>query len=109
MLKSTRREFLSYSSLFAGSAMFQRTLFAVSLDAEKPNIILCMTDDQGWGDTGYNGHPVLRTPNLDQMAEDGIRFDRFYSGAPVCSPTQEAALPADIPIDMALPSLMKGT
>jgi len=56
------------------------------------NIILCMTDDQGWGDTGYNGHPVLRTPHLDRMARDGIRFDRFYSGAPVCSPTRGSCI-----------------
>ncbi|MCA9099567.1 MAG: sulfatase-like hydrolase/transferase [Planctomycetales bacterium] len=51
-----------------------------------------MTDDQGWGDTGYNGHPVLRTPHLDQMANEGIRFDRFYSGAPVCSPTRGSCI-----------------
>ena len=51
-----------------------------------------MTDDQGWGDTGYNGHPVLKTPNLDAMARDGIRFDRFYAGAPVCSPTRGSAI-----------------
>lgn len=57
-----------------------------------PNVILCMTDDQGWADTGYNGHPVLKTPHLDAMAGDGIRFDRFYSGAPVCSPTRGSCL-----------------
>ncbi len=51
-----------------------------------------MTDDQGWGDTAYNGHPVLRTPHLDRMAEEGIRFDRFYSTAPVCSPTRGGCL-----------------
>ncbi|MCD6394749.1 MAG: sulfatase-like hydrolase/transferase [Planctomycetes bacterium] len=58
----------------------------------KPNIILCMTDDQGWGDTGYNGHPVLKTPSLDAMSREGIRFDRFYAGAPVCSPTRGSAI-----------------
>jgi len=57
-----------------------------------PNIILCMTDDQGWGDTGYNGHPVLQTPNLDDMAHHGLRFDRFYAAAPVCSPTRGSCL-----------------
>jgi len=57
-----------------------------------PNIILCMTDDQGWGDTGYNGHAVLKTPNLDRMSREGVRFDRFYSGAPVCSPTRGSCL-----------------
>ncbi|MCU0246495.1 MAG: sulfatase-like hydrolase/transferase [Bryobacter sp.] len=51
-----------------------------------------MADDQGWGDTSYNGHPVLKTPNLDAMARSGIRFDRFYAGAPVCSPTRGSCL-----------------
>jgi arylsulfatase A-like enzyme len=60
--------------------------------AERPNIILCMSDDQGWGDVAYNGHPVLRTPHLDQMSREGIRFDRFYSTSPVCSPTRAACL-----------------
>jgi arylsulfatase A-like enzyme len=59
---------------------------------EKPNIILIMTDDQGWGQTGYYNHPVLKTPNLDEMARNGIRFDRFYAGAPVCSPTRASVL-----------------
>ena len=60
--------------------------------SEKPNIILCMADDQGWGDTGYNGHPFLKTPHLDQMAAEGLRFDRWYAGAPVCSPTRGSCL-----------------
>ena len=59
---------------------------------ERPNIILIMTDDQGWGQTGYYNHPVLKTPNLDKMAENGLRFDRFYAGAPVCSPTRASVL-----------------
>jgi len=60
--------------------------------AGKPNIILCMADDQGWGDVAYNGHPALRTPNLDAMAGAGLRFDRFYAAAPVCSPTRGSVL-----------------
>ena len=51
-----------------------------------------MTDDQGWGQTGYYDHPVLKTPNLDAMAENGLRFDRFYAGAPQCSPTRASVL-----------------
>ncbi len=57
-----------------------------------PHIILVMADDQGWGETGYNGHPLLKTPNLDAMAAAGLRFDRFYAGAPVCSPTRATVL-----------------
>jgi arylsulfatase A-like enzyme len=57
-----------------------------------PNIILLMSDDQGWGQVGYYNHPVLKTPNLDNMAEDGLRFDRFYAASPVCSPTRATIL-----------------
>ena len=57
-----------------------------------PNIILCMADDQGWGDMAYNGHPVLQTPNFDAMAAEAFRFDRFYAAAPVCSPTRGSVM-----------------
>jgi arylsulfatase A-like enzyme len=60
--------------------------------ADKPNIILCMADDQGWGDVGYNGHKIIKTPILDEMAAGALRFDRFYSAAPVCSPTRGSVL-----------------
>ncbi len=60
--------------------------------AGKPNIILCMADDQGWGDMAYNGHPVLKTPNFDDMAASALCFDRFYAAAPVCSPTRGSVL-----------------
>jgi len=58
----------------------------------KPNIILCMADDQGWGDMGYSGHPLLKTPNFDAMAAESLRFDRFYAAAPVCSPTRGSVM-----------------
>lgn len=60
--------------------------------APKPNIILCMTDDQGWGDVSYNGLKTVRTPNLDAMAAAGLRFDRFYSAHPSCSPTRASVM-----------------
>ena len=59
---------------------------------KRPHIVLVMADDQGWGQTGYYGHPILKTPNLDAMAAAGLRFDRFYAGAPVCSPTRASVL-----------------
>ncbi len=58
----------------------------------RPNIVLVMADDQGWGDMAYNGHPVLKTPNFDAAAATGLRFDRFYAAAPVCSPTRASVL-----------------
>ena len=60
--------------------------------AERPHIILVMADDHGYGDTGFTGHPFVQTPHLDAMAESGLRFDRFYAGAPVCSPTRASVL-----------------
>ncbi len=67
-------------------------LAAPSGAEQQPNIIFVMADDMGWGQTGYRGHPVLETPNLDAMAADGLRFERFYAGAPVCSPTRASVL-----------------
>lgn len=59
---------------------------------DKPNIVLVMADDQGWGDMAYNGHPVLQTPNFDEASSAGLRFDRFYAAAPVCSPTRASIM-----------------
>lgn len=61
-------------------------------DADRPNVILVMADDQGWGQTGYYNHPILKTPNLDEMAAEGLRMDRFYAAGPVCSPTRASVL-----------------
>ncbi len=59
---------------------------------KRPNIVLVMSDDQGWGDVGYNGHPHLKTPHLDEAAAAGLRFDHFYAAAPSCSPTRASVL-----------------
>ena len=61
-------------------------------DKARPNIVLVMADDQGWGDMAYNGHPVIKTPNFDEAAACGLRFDRFYAAAPVCSPTRASVM-----------------
>ncbi|MBT5624382.1 MAG: sulfatase-like hydrolase/transferase, partial [Proteobacteria bacterium] len=67
-----------------------KTLATVSTD--RPNVILMMADDLGWGDVGYNGNATIKTPHLDQMAADGIQFNRFYSASSVCSPTRASCL-----------------
>jgi len=71
---------------------FQFVMSLSASDLNRPNIILIMTDDQGWGQTGYYQHPVLKTPNLDAMAANGLRFDRFYAGAPNCSPSRASVM-----------------
>ena len=60
--------------------------------AGKPNIILMMADDLGYGDTGFNGNTTIKTPQLDQMAKDGVKLTHFYAGGPVCSPTRATCL-----------------
>lgn len=82
--------------------------FAGDDPGQRPNIILCMTDDQGWGDTGYNGHPHLKTPNLDQMSEEGITFTRFYSAAAMCSPTRGSCYTGRNPYRFGVTFAMKG-
>ncbi|TWT63506.1 Arylsulfatase precursor [Rubinisphaera italica] len=79
-----------FTVLFLSHSAFQNSVAAEK--SEQPNIVLVMADDMGWGQTGYYNHPVLKTPNLDAMATNGLRFDRFYAGAPVCSPTRASVL-----------------
>ena len=59
---------------------------------DPPNVVLLMADDMGWAQTGYYGHPLLNTPHLDAMARAGLRMDRFYAGAPSCSPTRASVI-----------------
>ncbi len=66
--------------------------WTASAESGLPNIILCMGDDHGWDETGYNGHPHLKTPVLDEMAASGLRLDRFYSAHPSCSPTRGSVM-----------------
>jgi len=78
--------------ILALTALVGATAASADTKANRPNVILMMADDLGWGDVGYNGNKTIRTPHLDQMAADGIRFDRFYSASAVCSPTRASCL-----------------
>ncbi|XP_038066860.1 N-acetylgalactosamine-6-sulfatase-like isoform X1 [Patiria miniata] len=64
----------------------------------KPNIIIMMMDDMGWGDLGVLGQPAKETPNLDQMAAEGVLMPDFYSANPLCSPARAALLTGRLPI-----------
>ena len=90
-----RRDFLKAVGLGAAAWGARRLSLAAAAgggSAERPNVVLCMTDDQGWGDVAYNGHKHLKTPVLDEMARTCLRFDRFYAAAPVCSPTRGSVM-----------------
>ena len=80
--------------------LFALTAALVALSAfaaDRPNIVLVMADDQGWGDMAYYGHPHLKTPHFDAMSREAIRFDRFYAAAPVCSPTRASVMTGRTP------------
>lgn len=82
-----------YRTLLAFAFVVSFAATATSTTAtDRPNIVLVMADDMGWGQTSYYNHPILKTPNLDAMAAAGLRMDRFYAGAPVCSPTRATVL-----------------
>ncbi len=67
-------------------------------EAERPpNIVVFLADDLGWGDLGCYGHPMIETPNLDQFAEQGVRFTQCYSACGVCSPSRSAILTGRTP------------
>jgi arylsulfatase A-like enzyme len=61
-------------------------------ETRPPNVVLIMADDQGWGDTGYNGHAQMKTPELDKLAASGLRLDRFYTAHFNCSPTRASVM-----------------
>jgi arylsulfatase len=65
-------------------------LALTSIVSAKPNIVVLLTDDLGYGDLGCFGHPRIKTPHLDQLAHDGLTLTSCYAGAPVCSPSRAA-------------------
>ena len=74
-------------------------LFSMSLALaqQKPNVIILFADDMGYGDVGINGHPTIRTPHLDRMAMEGMRWTNFYSTSPACTASRYGLLTGRYP------------
>ena len=69
----------------------------------QPNILLIFADDLGYGDLSCYGHPVIHTPRLDQMAQEGIRMTSFYAAASVCTPSRAGLLTGRFPLRVGMP------
>lgn len=88
----TRRSFLKILGAGMASLAIPGIVRAGQKAGGKPNFVIIFTDDQGYQDVGCFGSPSIRTPNLDRMAAEGMRFTDFYSAASVCSPSRAALL-----------------
>ncbi|MBN2064232.1 MAG: sulfatase-like hydrolase/transferase [Sedimentisphaerales bacterium] len=75
------------------AAAFQSVIYSTQAEAaEQPNIVMVFIDDMGWGDFSCFGNTQASTPNIDALAEKGIRFENFYVNSPICSPSRTALL-----------------
>ena len=87
-----RREFVKFVAAGAAALLDHGQTGARSRAADKPNIILIMADDLGYGDIGCYGSGKIKTPNIDALAKGGMKFTDYHSNCPVCSPTRAALL-----------------
>jgi len=93
----TRRRFLGTMAGAAGLAGAAEV---------KPNVIVLFADDLGYGDLGCYGSNTIRTPRIDRMAREGLRFTNFYAGAPFCSPSRAALLTGRYPVRAGVPNVL---
>ena len=86
-----RRSWIVTAVLIATITAHARQAVAVDEPSQRPNVLLIMTDDQGYGDLGCHGNPKIRTPNLDRLARESVRLKTFCV-SPVCSPTRSSLM-----------------
>ncbi len=75
---------------------------------KKPNIVFILTDDQGIWSLGCYGNQEIRTPNLDRLAQSGVRFQNFFCTSPVCSPARASLLTGRIPSQHGIHDYLSG-
>jgi len=104
-----RRRFLRASAFGLAGVFSPRRLSAgVSAEGgERPNILVILLDDLGYGDLGCYGAPDLRTPNIDRLVGEGMKFTNAYSNCPVCSPTRAALLTGRYPELVGVPGVIR--
>lgn len=101
---ATRRAVLRGGFLAAGAALAYSAGIAatrrgvVPAPPRRPDIVIFVADDLSWTDIGANGSPDARTPNIDRLARDGMRFTRTFAASPTCTPSRSAMLTGDYPV-----------
>src|SRR5690606_35948463 len=100
-ITATRRSLLQSATATAVLASCTTTQLAAA-PGRKPNIVLILADDLGYGDLGVFGNRAIRTPNIDRMAAEGARLTAFYASASVCTPSRAGLLTGRYPIRTGL-------
>ena len=77
---------------FSSVLLFFTAVHAQNQRANRPNIIFILADDLGFGDVGFNGQKLIKTPNIDRLAKEGMQFTQFYAGTSVCAPSRSSLL-----------------
>jgi hypothetical protein len=85
--------------ILAGVALMSVASSSAHAAGSKPNIVYIVADDLGWKDVGFNGCTDIKTPNLDQLAANGVKFSQFYA-QPMCTPTQRRTADGTLPVPL---------
>jgi len=103
----TRRGFLKAMGIGAASVVSTGTLLSAEQKTYRPNILMILVDDLGYGDLTSYGAKDLKTPNIDRLMASGMRFDNFYANCPVCSPTRASLLSGRYPDMVGVPGVIR--
>ncbi|TSJ56343.1 sulfatase-like hydrolase/transferase [Atlantibacter subterranea] len=95
------------SAAFCASVAIHPALAAEN--HQKPNVVIILADDLGYGDLGVYGHPIVKTPNIDKLAQEGVRFTQYYAPAPLCSPSRAGLLTGRTPFRTGIRSWIPAT
>jgi arylsulfatase A-like enzyme len=107
MINYTRRNFLKAAAATAASLTISSCTLARGIMTNKPNILMILVDDLGYGDLSSYGAKDMQTPNIDKLMASGMRFDNFYANCPVCSPTRASLLTGRYPDLVGVPGVIR--
>jgi len=101
----TRRTFVKAAAVAGGSGRVAAA--AKPTSGSRPNVVIILVDDLGYGDLGCYGATDMRTPHVDKLMSEGMRFDMFYANCPVCSPTRASVLTGRYPDMVGVPGVVR--